>query len=47
MIFILSFIMLLSLIAKEINKRFDIPYSSLILLVGFILSFFRNFGVIG
>ena len=39
-IFMIFFMLLLCLICKEINNKTSIPYSSLILLCGFILSFF-------
>lgn len=41
------FMLLLCLICKEINNKTSVPYSSLILLTGFILSFFQYNAYLG
>ena len=47
MIFFIALTVLLCVICKEINKKTSIPYASLVLLIGIVLSSFSESSIIG
>ena len=46
-IFFISFTLFICIICKEINKKTAIPYSSLILFAGILMTFFSRKSIIG
>lgn len=46
-VFFMSFTLFICIVCKEINKKTSIPYSSLILFAGILMTFFSERSIIG